>query len=349
MKNLDALIDDIRLQGRHGDTMLAHINPQEAELLKALGGSGTINPKTGLPEFWGFSVGPVGIGSDYSGVSVGNVSTGGIAKSVVNTAKDTWDTAKNTVKGVTSWAADHPLEAAALVAAGYYYYPEISAWVSPEGSALAGTEAGTATGAATLTAEEVAAEKLAAEQAAAHVTSSVSAEALAAANATSDPLGALIAEQGWSVVDPAYLKEIGLTVGMEPAISSAVSKGVTFSQALDLAKAGLLVNALTGDPLGLSGSPSGNVGGGSTGFDIVPVPEDWKSPTYTTSPVTNVTFEDLFPGVSLQGTQWAGLQNAQPNMTFNDIFSAGLQSTPMGTPVNIADIVGNIVGQSTKS
>lgn len=38
-------------QGRFGDTMLAHINPQEAQLLEAHGGAGTINPKTGLPEF----------------------------------------------------------------------------------------------------------------------------------------------------------------------------------------------------------------------------------------------------------------------------------------------------------
>ena len=37
--------------GRDGDTMLAHINPEEAALLKARGGSGTINPNTGLPEF----------------------------------------------------------------------------------------------------------------------------------------------------------------------------------------------------------------------------------------------------------------------------------------------------------
>ena len=37
--------------GRGGDTMLAHINPEEAALLKARGGSGTINPNTGLPEF----------------------------------------------------------------------------------------------------------------------------------------------------------------------------------------------------------------------------------------------------------------------------------------------------------
>lgn len=42
--------------GRGGDTILAHINPQEARMLKAAGGSGTINPATGLPEFkslWG--------------------------------------------------------------------------------------------------------------------------------------------------------------------------------------------------------------------------------------------------------------------------------------------------------
>jgi hypothetical protein len=40
--------------GRYGDTMLAHINPQEAALLKSMGGAGTINPKTGLREFWDY-------------------------------------------------------------------------------------------------------------------------------------------------------------------------------------------------------------------------------------------------------------------------------------------------------
>jgi hypothetical protein len=38
--------------GRYGDTMLAHITPSEARLLKRMGGSGTINPQTGLPEFF---------------------------------------------------------------------------------------------------------------------------------------------------------------------------------------------------------------------------------------------------------------------------------------------------------
>ena len=41
----------IAAQGRNGDTMLAHITPDEARMLKKQGGSGTINPATGLPEF----------------------------------------------------------------------------------------------------------------------------------------------------------------------------------------------------------------------------------------------------------------------------------------------------------
>jgi len=42
----------LRREGRNGDTMLAHINPREAEMLRRAGGSGTINPATGLPEFF---------------------------------------------------------------------------------------------------------------------------------------------------------------------------------------------------------------------------------------------------------------------------------------------------------
>ena len=38
--------------GRNGDTMLAHITPSEARMLRRRGGSGTINPRTGLPEFF---------------------------------------------------------------------------------------------------------------------------------------------------------------------------------------------------------------------------------------------------------------------------------------------------------
>jgi len=43
-------------QGRGGDTELAHVNPREAAMLRRAGGSGTINPETGLREYkikWG--------------------------------------------------------------------------------------------------------------------------------------------------------------------------------------------------------------------------------------------------------------------------------------------------------
>ncbi len=42
----------LQAQGRHGDTMLAHITPREAMMLKSMGGSGSINPATGLPEYF---------------------------------------------------------------------------------------------------------------------------------------------------------------------------------------------------------------------------------------------------------------------------------------------------------
>jgi hypothetical protein len=51
-------------RGRGQDTMLAHITPKEAKMLRAKGGMGTINPATGLPEYGLFS----SIGKAISGV-----------------------------------------------------------------------------------------------------------------------------------------------------------------------------------------------------------------------------------------------------------------------------------------
>lgn len=45
------LTKELANKGRGGDTMLSHINPREAELLKIMGGSGEANPNTGLPEY----------------------------------------------------------------------------------------------------------------------------------------------------------------------------------------------------------------------------------------------------------------------------------------------------------
>jgi hypothetical protein len=49
--SLKPLAKAMQEMGRGGDTLLAHINPQEAALLKRMGGSGTINPYTGLREY----------------------------------------------------------------------------------------------------------------------------------------------------------------------------------------------------------------------------------------------------------------------------------------------------------
>lgn len=51
-KNVNYILEQTRKKGRRGDTVLAHINPLEAQMLKKAGGSGTINPNTGLPEFF---------------------------------------------------------------------------------------------------------------------------------------------------------------------------------------------------------------------------------------------------------------------------------------------------------
>ena len=50
--SLNPLADAIAKQGRYGDTTLAHVSPREIQMLKQMGGSGTINPMTGMPEFF---------------------------------------------------------------------------------------------------------------------------------------------------------------------------------------------------------------------------------------------------------------------------------------------------------
>ena len=45
------LAEMLRQMGRGRDTVLAHITPEEAQMLLEQGGAGTMNPMTGLPEF----------------------------------------------------------------------------------------------------------------------------------------------------------------------------------------------------------------------------------------------------------------------------------------------------------
>ena len=57
---------EIARMGRMGDTELAHVTPEEKKLLKAMGGSGTINPRTGMPEYF-ISISSSGIKFDPMG------------------------------------------------------------------------------------------------------------------------------------------------------------------------------------------------------------------------------------------------------------------------------------------
>ena len=64
--SLKPLAQILRSKGRKGDTILAHISPKEAARLKREGGSGSINPDTGLPEFFGEEAYGGGFGFDFT-------------------------------------------------------------------------------------------------------------------------------------------------------------------------------------------------------------------------------------------------------------------------------------------
>jgi hypothetical protein len=65
---MDEVGKSIQSHGKNGDTILAHINPEEAQLLKEMGGSGDINVHTGLPQFYFGDISSYG-GSTPSGSS----------------------------------------------------------------------------------------------------------------------------------------------------------------------------------------------------------------------------------------------------------------------------------------
>jgi hypothetical protein len=72
-RSVEELADMVRQFGRGRDKILAHITPEEAAKLKEMGGSGTINPMTGLPEFqedFDIGFGPGNYTPDYTAADV---------------------------------------------------------------------------------------------------------------------------------------------------------------------------------------------------------------------------------------------------------------------------------------
>ena len=66
---------EISGKGVKGDTELAHINTFESRILRMFGGSGTINPETGLKQYFGG--GGSGGGGDGGGGGGGDGGGGG--------------------------------------------------------------------------------------------------------------------------------------------------------------------------------------------------------------------------------------------------------------------------------
>jgi len=65
--------NELASKGRHGDTMLMHVTPDEVRGLSSLRGGVTINPETGLPEAFPWL--PILIGAGLGGL--GSAATGG--------------------------------------------------------------------------------------------------------------------------------------------------------------------------------------------------------------------------------------------------------------------------------
>jgi len=63
--DIPAIAQFLQSQGRRGDTILAHINAKEAEMLRNMGGAEERNPVTGLPEYFSIDDYGSGYGADY--------------------------------------------------------------------------------------------------------------------------------------------------------------------------------------------------------------------------------------------------------------------------------------------
>jgi hypothetical protein len=125
-------VNMVASQGRGQDTMLAHINPREAQMLRSMGGVGTLNPVTGLPEYGLFK-------------AIGNV-----FKAAGNAVKDVVKSVGTAVKQVVSSPVGRMI---AIVAISAFAAPYIAAmaptFFAGNAAALAGASTALASGAVT--------------------------------------------------------------------------------------------------------------------------------------------------------------------------------------------------------
>jgi len=93
--DVPAIAQFLQSQGRRGDSVLAHINPQEAALLKKMGGAETVNPVTGLPEYFKITDYGSGYGSDYDSQPSLRYRMPAQATNVLESAEFDWERGKS--------------------------------------------------------------------------------------------------------------------------------------------------------------------------------------------------------------------------------------------------------------
>ena len=127
---LNPVMKGIASMGRNQDTQLAHIMPSEARMLRRYGGSGTMNPRTGLPEFF--------IGKIFKKVGQAFKAVGNAVKGAV---KGVVDGVKKAVKSITSSTIG---KIALTMAAVYFLGPMVAQYTA--GTAFAGVSTGITAG-----------------------------------------------------------------------------------------------------------------------------------------------------------------------------------------------------------
>lgn len=233
MDKLQKTVEYLRSQGRGGDTILAHINPMEAEMLKAMGGSGTINPNTGLPEFGWFK-------------KLTGISTPSAIKGVEDTAKDIGRSVDDFVNDVIpgGWYT-------VAAATGAYFAPEmIAAGNAAESSALASGATATEAANAGLAAATTAAEAGATDYLGSMALGDASTGAIGSGTGfglSTTPVGTGISAAMPGVVGSNAASGLGYLGGMEslPAGTAGLS-GVTAPSTLSAGDMYKTYNALSG-------------------------------------------------------------------------------------------------------
>jgi hypothetical protein len=130
--------------GRHGDSLVAHITPEEANLLKARGGAGTTNPLTGILEF--YDADGNGNATDSSNPTGGEGSGG--ESSADTSAYDPGDPGfGSSVDFGGSGFSGGGFGSDPNTGGGGYYNTNVGVTASPVATTAPGTAANTATGA----------------------------------------------------------------------------------------------------------------------------------------------------------------------------------------------------------